>query len=464
MTRGSRTLGGRWALRFGLVAAVTLAALFAFVEDRVDRLVRGGAEEMLELLLEHARAQPGSGSDSSHVAAALHAANPDEKVAFVFYDAGGERVRALGHPRSRKAPPPPPGLPVGASLFRELDLGSRYPYWSLARREAGGSAVQVVLYARRFLRRGERMEYAFLAVLPIAAAGFGVLGFVMRRSFLVPVRRMVDSMESMGARQLQERLPLSGSDDELDRIALSFNRLMARLEQSFQTLRGFTGDVAHQLRGPLTALQSRIEVTLREESWPPRTVATLEELLGDVRRMSALVDTMLRLARYSAGLEARQRQLVDLGETVAEVAEFLGPLAAERRIDLRVERSAPAEVLGDPSWLRQLLVNLLENALEHTPEAGAIRVALEDEGESVRVRVEDSGPGIPAALRDRVFERFFQVASDRASGLGLGLAIAKEIAEVHDGRLEAGAGPGGGALVTLRLPREPSKPDRRMGA
>ena len=457
------SLGTRWAIRFGVVSVLTLLALFVFVERRVERLVRSDAEEMLEVLLEHTRLHEGETPEQRRVRleADLDLVEPDDKVAFVLFDAEGRAMLSLGHDESRKAPPPPADLPVGDADFGEVQLGSKYPYWTMARREADGSSAQVVIYGRGFVRRGDRIEYSFLSTLPFAALGFAALGVVMARSVLGPVRRMVESIESMGARRLDARLPVSGRGDELDRIAEAFNRLMARLQQSFETLRGFTGDVAHQLRSPLTGARSRIEVALHEESLPPRATEVLEGLHGDVLRLSEIVDTMLRLARYTAGLDARQRQRVDLAAVVGEVAEFLGPLAAEREVQLRVQAPAGAEVLGDASWLRQLLVNLAENALDHTPEGGQIALEVQVLETLVQVCVIDSGPGIPEAQRPRVFERFFRTTSSSGrQGLGLGLAIAREIAEVHDGSLDVAPRPGGGTSFRLRLPLAPAAPTR----
>lgn len=460
------SLGARWALGFGGVAVLTLAALFGFVENRVNHLVRADGEEMLELLVEHAEARAGETREEQRQRLEMEwqLAEQDHKVAFAVYDPQQRRIFSVGHAVSQGAPAPDADPVEGDPVFRELDLGSKYPYWTLFERQPDGTTVQATLYSREFVRRGRRIEGSFLMVLAIAALGFAAAGLLMTRSFLGPVRSMVSSIEAMGARSLDARLPVSGRDDELDRIAESFNRLVARLEESFGTLRGFTGDVAHQLRSPLTALRSRIEVALREESLPPEAVAVLEGVHGDVLRLNEIVDAMLRLSRYTAGLDPRQRQRVDLAREVRAVAEFLEPLAAERGIRLRVAPCEAAPVVGDASWLRQLLVNLAENALEHTPDGGRIGLEVAVQGDAVRVCVSDSGPGIPEAYRTRVFERFFRGATRGGRpGLGLGLAIAKEIAEVHDGTLQAARRDGGGTTITLKLPRAPAAPGAPPG-
>ncbi len=448
----SRSIATRWALRYGLVSALALVALYAFVHDRVDRLVRRDAQDMLHLELDRASPRPDESlaEREERLRADLRGADPDYKLAIAIYDAQGRPLFAQGHPRSLRASLPE--LPPGAGReFRELDLGSKYPYWTVARAQ-GDEIHQVTLYGRRFIRRGYRMEYAFLSVLPVAALGLLGVGLAMSRSVLQPVRRMVEAIRGMGARNLDARLTVSGTGDELDRIAESFNALMDRLQASFTTLRQFTGDVAHQLRGPITALRARIEVALREQPLPADAQSVLEALLADVARLSEVNDAMLRLSRYTAGIDPRQRTRVELAEIVAAVAEFLEPLASERGIRLESVLDAAPAVLGDASWLRQLLVNLAENALEHTSEGGRIRLALEASGDEAVVRVSDSGSGIPVGQRERVFERFWRAPSEAGPGMGLGLAIAREIALVHDGSLAISGEPGQGATFTLRLP------------
>ncbi len=455
-----RSLLLRWTVRYTAATLLVLVVVGAAVYHRSQRLAERDAEVLLELQVDRLGQLLELPDDAlrARVQELQRATDPDLKLSLQIFDASGRLRLADGHPLAVGIPLPPE-LREGrdADAFQEIEAGAAYPYWAFARRFEGRGSVQASLYARSFIRRARRLRDLLLAMLPVAALLAGGLGIAVSRASLRPVSRMLAALEEIGIRDLDRRLSRSGSGDELDRIAASVNGLLARLEASVESLRHFTGHAAHQLRTPLTGIRSRIEVALAAGR-DPDTKLALEGVLADLDRMSSLVDQMLALTRFSAGLDRRQLADVEIGGVAAEVVDFFGPLAEQRGLSLELVRGPELHVRGDASWIRQALVNLLDNAVGHTPPGGAVRVTVEagEDGRTGRIRVRDTGPGIDPADLEHIFERFYR-AADAAprAGAGLGLAIAREIAEVHGGRIAAHSRPGAGATFDLELPLRP---------
>lgn len=459
-----RSLLVRWTVRYTAATLLILVVVGAAVYHRSERLAERDAEVLLELQVDRLGQLLALPDDAlrARVRELQHAADPDLKLSLQIFDASGRLRFADGHPLAV-------GLPLPEEVragedsdgFQEVKAGAAYPYWAFAKRFEGRGAVQASLYARSFIRRARRLRDLLLAMLPVAALLAGGLGIAVSRASLRPVSRMLAALQGIGIRDLHRRVPRSGSGDELDRIAASVNGLLTRLEASVESLRRFTGHAAHQLRTPLTALRSRIEVALATGR-DPETKLALEGILSELDGMSSLVDQMLALTRFSAGLDRRQLADVELGSVAAEVVEFFAPLAEQRGLSLELARGPELHVRGDASWIRQALVNLLDNAVGHTPPGGAVRVAVErgPDGESGRIRVCDTGPGIDPRDLEHVFERFYRAAdAPPRAGAGLGLAIAREIAEVHGGTITAESRPGAGATFEVELPlRRPGEP------
>jgi signal transduction histidine kinase len=347
-----------------------------------------------------------------------------------------------------------PGLVVSRSML--VEAGRSEPYWVLALRAGDAGWVQVTLYSRSFVRRAHRVRYAFLAGLPLAAIVSLIVGGVLARASFRPISGMLDSVRAIRGGALDVRVPVRGTGDELDQIAVAFNGALDRLEASMEALMRFSHDAAHQLRSPLTALRGRIEVAQHAQPASGELRPLLDGLLEDATRLSELVDAILALSRTSAGLRTAQRQAVDLATLVGEVVEFFEPLAREKGIALGTragDLGARATVSGDPAWLHQLFVNLVENAIHFTGPGGRIEVALRREAGDAVVELRDTGRGIPPAELERVFERFHRLAlPGDEPGVGLGLPLAREIARIHGGDVTAASVAGVGSTFSVRLP------------
>ena len=314
----------------------------------------------------------------------------------------------------------------------------------------------MVFYSRSFVRRAHRVRYAFLAGLPLAVLVSALVGAALARASFRPISGMVEAARAIRSGALDVRVPVRRTGDELDQIAVAFNGALDRLQASMEALMRFSHDAAHQLRSPLTALRGRIEVALHSELAAGDVRPLLGGLLEDATRLSELVDAILALSRTAAGLRAAQRADVELGELLESVVGFFEPLAREKGIALGL-RGGPGgdrtHVSGDASWLRQLFVNLVENAIRFTDSGGRIELALRREDGDAVVEVRDSGRGIPPAELERVFERFYRLARPGDEpGVGLGLPLAQEIARIHGGDVTAASISGLGSTFCVRLP------------
>jgi len=279
-----------------------------------------------------------------------------------------------------------------------------------------------------------------LTIASISVVWFGV------RSGLMPLAKLQKELAERShadLRQIQVEVP-----DELQPVVVEINELLNRLDHSLSSQRNFVSDAAHQLRNPIAALQAQVEAVASEAMQDKR--AKFDGLLAATRRLSHLVEQVLALARAETTPSQTFGQIA-LDELVGQVAETWLPKAIKKQIDLGFELS-PTRVSGNTLLLQELLANLLDNAIRHTPIAGAITVSCGQNDKETWLIVEDSGNGIPEDEIERVFERFYQLPCGLPEGNGLGLAIVRAIARQHGGEVEAGQSSMlGGALLKVTL-------------
>ncbi|WP_308296664.1 HAMP domain-containing sensor histidine kinase [Streptomyces sp. ISL-44] len=278
-----------------------------------------------------------------------------------------------------------------------------------------------------------------------AALAWWVTGHALR-----PVTAIRSELAAVTASELDRRVPDPGGADEIAQLARTVNDTLDRLERADARQRQFTADASHELRNPLAAVRSRLEVALTMDRPDRESVAAA---LADTERLQRIAADLLLLARLDGGPGPRSEP-VDLALLAAEdVARRGGP-----RVALRLDARAPVPAAGDPARLERALANLVDNALRYARAEVVVRAAADmaaGHGWAV-LEVADDGPGIPEADRDRVFERFVRLDAGRgraSGGTGLGLAIAREIARAHGGDVRALPAPGGGARLVLRIPR-----------
>jgi signal transduction histidine kinase len=311
---------------------------------------------------------------------------------------------------------------------------------------AAGRSIEDIQEALDLLR------LAWLIAAPAIAAVAGLIGYVLARRTLTPIDRITATAAGISARDLSARIALPGGDDEVGRLAATFDSMLDRLEQGVERERRFIGDASHELRTPIAALEAIVSVTRSR----PRTVGDYEMALDDVaaelERLQSLVEGLLQLAREESGGGTHAR-VVDLSQTLRDVAESLSLLAREKGLTMRTEVEDDLRVLGDPDDLVRLFVNLLDNGIKYT-DSGTVAISAEHRDRRwVRVRVSDTGVGIAVEERERVFERFHRAdATGAPQGTGLGLAIAKHIVDTHGGTITIDAAPGAGSVFEVVLP------------
>jgi heavy metal sensor kinase len=296
---------------------------------------------------------------------------------------------------------------------------------------------------------------ALFVALPLILALAGVGGFLLATRSLAPLGSMARQAHQIGGSSLHKRLEIGGAAEELQVLAASFNGLLARLDQSFETMRRFVADASHELRTPLAVIRGEADVALTRERGAGEYRESLAVILDESRRLSRLVDDLLNLARADSGrvpLVVREFYFNDL---LAECCRSVQPAAAARGIGIECLAPRDAPFRGDEDLLRRLVINLLENAIRYTPRGGQVSAALEQSPEYIKVCISDTGPGIAPEDAARVFERFYradQARSRKDGGFGLGLSIVKWIAEAHRGTVELSSRPGAGSVFTVTLP------------
>ena len=362
----------------------------------------------------------------------------------------------------------PDALQSARSVFSTVVIGDvplrvlTYPLVTAPEGELVGhlqlaASLQTVQEARRLVLL-LLIGGGLLAVIMAAAVGWTTAGGALR-----PLDQVTSTaVQITRADDLSRRIPMSGPpSDEVGRLIEAFNETLERLEGLFITQRRFLADVSHELRTPLTAIRGNIDLIKRLGT---ADAESLEAITSEVDRMTRLVRDVLLLAQAESGNLPLARDVVELDTLLLEVFKE-GRLLAQDRVDVRLGLEDQVRVVGDRDRLKQVALNLVANALEHTPPGGVVTLGLACVGDWARLTVTDTGAGIPQAELPHIFERFYRIdRSRRRSGLGgagLGLSIAYWIARSHNGRIEVASEAGQGSTFSLWLPR---LTDSRSGA
>jgi signal transduction histidine kinase len=275
--------------------------------------------------------------------------------------------------------------------------------------------------------------------------------WLIRRA-LRPVETLAATAERVHAGNLAERIPRSGRDDELDRLAGIFNGMLARVEAGVSSVRDFTLHASHELKTPLTILSAETELALGDPAVPASEHPRLTSQLEEIRRLGALVDGLTLLAKADAGLPVIAREPLRFDELLRSAVEDARILAAPQGIIIELTHCDPVSLNGDRAGLRQVLLNLLGNAVKHNHPGGWVRVELRTDRENFALTAENTGGRIPAELLPRIFDRFVR-GPGATEGAGLGLSITKTIVEAHAGTAACINRAEGGARFTICFPR-----------
>ncbi|MFN0123528.1 MAG: sensor histidine kinase [Blastocatellia bacterium] len=302
-----------------------------------------------------------------------------------------------------------------------------------------------------------RVVLLLLLAVPIALLLGSYGGLLLANQALRPVDRITSAARDIQASDLSQRVPQPETRDEIGRLATTFNHMIARLEAAFARQRQFTSDASHELRTPLAVMRGEMEIALRRERPPAEYQRVLHSSLEEIARLSRLVEDLLALARADAGQAALAHDPVILDVLCQQTIVSFQPLVTERGLNLNWRQpDQPVIVAGDAQRLKQMLLNLLDNAVKYTPRDGAVTVTLNLTEDNAVLKIADTGRGIPPEDLPHVFERFFRhsrtTSDSMAAGFGLGLSIVKWIVDSHEGRIEAASEPGQGTEFTVTLP------------
>jgi two-component system, OmpR family, sensor kinase len=385
----------------------------------------------------------------------LFAADTVLRLPFTSY----ERLSALVRP-------PYDSVRVGSTTF---DPGVGPARYRVVRLPPGGDpgvhALLIAASLRTPLADPTLLVQGMLVIAPMIIAGSILVGYLLAGRSLRPLGLMMEELEAItDGRSLHRRLAVDRTADEVARLGDAVNRMFERLEASFATLRRFTADASHELKTPLMVLRVGVERALTSPGTPPESLQSLDESLLEVNRMSELVDSLLTLARADEGRLPLAVEPCDIRELVVEAAETANILAEPAGLTVTTKMPDGSVFLDvDQNRIRQLLLNLVTNAVKYTPAGGQVTLGLADQGDTVILTVGDSGIGIAAGDLPHIFDRFWRADPARTRegdrpGVGLGLAITQWIAEAHGGTITVQSRPGRGTIFTVTLPRSAAGP------
>jgi heavy metal sensor kinase len=285
------------------------------------------------------------------------------------------------------------------------------------------------------------------------------LGWIMAGRVMTPVREVAHAAQRISGSNLSLRIPTRQADDELDYLILTFNRMIERLEASFQQMKQFSADVSHELRTPITAIRGQLEVALFTAKTTDQYREAMFNALQDIDRLSQIVRALLLLSQAESGQLVLQKSRLNLCEVVQDLVEQFQIPAEAAGVRLTADLPAECAAEADRVQIERMISNLLSNALKFTPEGGRVRVALEPTPGYVEMVIEDTGRGIPGEYLPHIFDRFYRVPGSGSApgpeqGLGLGLSFVAWIVKAHHGKIDVDSTPGKGTRFIIKLPAD----------
>jgi heavy metal sensor kinase len=354
---------------------------------------------------------------------------------------------------------PPAVWPSGAETARQTPLaaGRKLLLTGYGVRPSGSFSYVVETGAPMDDVQAHLRQWLMFLVLglPVAALVAVTGGSLLVKRALSPVDKIAASAERISSQNLNERLPVAQTGDELERLSIALNHMVERLDQAFQYSRRFVADASHELRTPLTVLRGEIESFVQEPQVPAEWRERLGSALEEVVRLANIVEGLFAISRLDAGEAQAEGVRFDLAQLAASTADQMFLLAEDKKIALTCTAPKGVWVEGDRARLKQVVVNLLDNAIKYTAEGGEIAMTVSTIDSKAVLEVTDNGIGIPPEALPRIFDRFYRVDKARSrdlGGAGLGLSIVKSICTAHHGRVAASSTPGQGSRFRVELP------------
>jgi len=437
-------------LLVGIGAGVYMLLRHALYEQ-VDRMLAGQFSE----LERDERIKTDPGRRLEHWAEEFH---EHVGVFAVIYDADGNvvvRTRQLAD----QSVPAFPTRATSDGRYDSSDLPLIGRQRTLMRELHVGERVFTVVLMTPLKETDEELREVagvLWGILPFALLLAAVFAYLLARRALAPVDQLQRAADGITAERLHERLEIANPGDELGRLGQTINAMIARLERSFNEIRRFTADASHELRTPISVIRTDTEVATANPPAPEEFRALAGSILEECEHLSKLTDQLLTLSREDAGISPPNSAEFDLVPLVRDVVETMRPLADAKHQNIAVETEGDLPVSGDAERIRQVVYNLLDNAIKYTPDDGRIDVSLRGDNTTAVLTVRDTGEGVPAEHLPHVFDRFYRVDKARsreAGGTGLGLSIVQSIVGAHAGTVEMESTANQGTVVTVRIPK-----------
>ncbi len=429
----------------------------SYVIDVIGTSMKHRAEQIVATLLRH---NPG---DEAYIAGEIETRYaPESNDRFIRITRGdGSVLYSSRIPADRSFTPanvPYPPAKTIQSKWREQSLHNEtkmliaaVPYSD----ERGSYLVEVgtsLADAGRVMNALLRtLAAGLLTIMSLTVVG----GWILVNRALLPVRDITDAAREITFHDLRRRVPVPETGDEIADLSLVLNQMIARLQESFENVSRFTADASHELRTPLTIVRGELEELIARANVDEQVRAALGSLQEEVERLVTIVQRLFALSRMDAGEAQTERVRVNLNQLAETTIDQMSLLAEEKKISLCCLTDGAVDVEGDRTRLKQVIVNLLDNAIKYTPEGGEVKLAVGSINGTAFIEVKDTGPGVPESGLPYVFERFYradEVHSRDIEGAGLGLAIVRSIASAHGGKVSLSNRNGGGCHVTVSLP------------
>jgi two-component system, OmpR family, heavy metal sensor histidine kinase CusS len=440
------TLAAAFLLCCGLGALYWIVVLHAFEEDN----------EVLADKVAAVRADLKAAGGARIVSEELKSVRPGERTAYW--------VRVLDSRRQIAAETPgmdtllPPNIfPAGttSNFDKPIDYHTDGRLFSLVTTEHSVGAERFTVQAAQDRTADEQFMKQFAAllaaVLALGIAASAIIAFTVTKRGLRPLGEMTRALKRVGPKQLHERVTAVGWPRELQPLAVAFDDMLGRLEDSFVRLSQFSADIAHELRTPIGNIRGEAEVALTRARSADEYRDVIESTIAECQHLGHIVDNLLFLARTEAAEGHLQRTSFNGRAAIERIAAFHEPIAEEQKLTIRCQ--GEGTLSADEMLFSRALNNLVENAVHHTPAGGTIEITIANHGANSEVSVKDTGRGIAAEHLPRVFDRFYRADPSRSSeGVGLGLALVKSIMDLHGGTAQIASEPGRGTTVTLSFP------------
>lgn len=456
-----RSIKFRFTIWYLLVLVVILTALSAGVYSYLSRSLYENLDDSLELRSTQLRSFP----------AILESIRQGE-----FHEKLGEIVMLYFYANNQSAEMSPPGISIPLSdEFISQAIASTGLFTTIQTAEGEGlrllavpvnlgppgptpsipPSLLIIAHSTKQIDQALHGLVRTLAIaVPLALALAAGGGIFLARRVLKPVDKIAQTAQKIEGSDLSQRINVN-TKDELGRLAATLNEMIGRLEKAFQRQKQFTSDASHELRTPLAVIEAESTLALQKERPSSDYRQSLEIVSRETRQMSSLIDQLLTLARVDAGKEQWNFAEIDLGKLISSLSTDVEVLCQEKGLNFRLGQTQDLVVKGDEARLRELFMNLLDNAIRYTRAPGTVSLSVSREGQMAVVAITDTGIGIPAEDIPLIFERFYRADKSRSraeGGSGLGLAICRHIAEAHGGKIEVESQVGLGSTFSVWLP------------